>query len=338
MAKKKSRFRQEATDEQLTERTEQSYNSRESSGKFNDYFKDDLPLPKWFCNEGDHAIDVIPFLAGKDHPNVAEGKPTHNVDIYVHYNIGVTESSYVCPARMGIGACPICEFQAALKKQKNYDEEYVKGFNAKRRVIYNVLVYDTQKDIDAGMMIWEASHHLAEKNIMAIARNKRSGGFIKWASPDVGKTVEFTREGKGISTKYVGFTFSDREDAKGNIEPISDEILDEAITIDEYLKILSYEELAEVLGDVSIPDDGPLEEEESYENVNKRTPRNSRRRTAKEEEPESEEETEEDREPEEEEKPKSRRRRRTGRTEEPDDASEEETETGTTLRRRRSRR
>lgn len=336
MAKKKSRFREVATDEDLTARTEQSYNSRESSGKYNDYFTDDLPLPKWFCNEGDHALDVIPFLAGDKHPNVAEGRPTHNVDLFVHFGIGVTESAYICPARMGKGKCPICEYQAELKKQKNYDEDYVKSFNAKRRVVYNVLVYDTPKDEDAGMMIWEASHHLAEKNIMAIARNKRSGGFVKWASPDVGKTIEFTREGKGISTKYVGFTFSDREDAQGNPVKITDEQLEEAIQLDQYLNILTYDELKEVLGDTTLPEeDSPLEDEETYEEVEERTPSARRSRNVKEEM----EEKEEIEEIEEEEKPvaRSRRRGRKAALEEVKE-KEEKAETGTTLRRRGRRR
>lgn len=331
MAKKKSRFREAATDDDLTKRTEQSYNSRESSGKYNDYFTDDLPLPKWYCTEGDHALDVIPFLAGDKHPNVKEGQATHNVDIFVHFGIGVTESAYICPARMGLGKCPICEHQAELKKIKNYDEDYVKSLNAKRRVVYNVLVYDTPKDEDAGMMIWEASHHLAEKNIMAIARNKRSGGFVKWASPDVGKTIEFTREGKNIGTKYTGFVFSDREDSNGDIMPITDEQLDEAIAIDQYLDILSYEELAEVLGDTSIPDnvvdDEPLGKEETYEQVESRTPR---RTTREKKDPEPDK-----KEPAKEEEPVKRGRRNRTANEDPEpDPKTDKAETGTTLRRR----
>lgn len=341
MATKKSRFRQEAGADDLTERTEQSYNTREASGKYNDYFTDDMPLTKWMCTEAGHILDVIPFLAGDNHPNVAPGKATHNVDVFVHFGIGVTESAYLCPARMGKGKCPICEYQAELKKQKNYDEEYVKSFNAKRRVVYNVCVYDTHKDEDAGVMIWEASHHLSEKNIMAIARNNRTGAFVKWADPDNGKTVEFAREGKGKGTNYVGFKFTDRE------EPITDEILDEAIAIDDYLKYLTYEELVDVLGNPSVETEELLEKEQTYEEASDpppaRTGRTSRVRDNK---PEDKEEAPARRsrrsEPEpvqekEEAPPVRRSRRSTPGNKKAEAPKEEKAETGTTLSRRRRR-
>jgi len=342
MAKQKSRFRQEAGADDLTERTEQSYNTREASGKYNDYFTDDMPLTKWMCTEAGHILDVIPFIAGDNHPNVAPGKATHNVDVFVHFGIGVTESAYLCPARMGKGKCPICEYQAELKKQKNYDEEYVKSFNAKRRVVYNVCVYDTHKDEDAGVMIWEASHHLSEKNIMAIARNNRTGAFVKWADPDNGKTVEFAREGKGKSTNYVGFKFTDRE------EPISDETLDEAIAIDDYLKYLTYEELADVLGNPSVEAEAPLEETyEEASNPPERSARSGRTSRVRDDKPETKEpedapSTRRSRRSEpdngtEEEAPPTRRSRRSTPENKQEEAPAEKAETGTTLSRRRRR-
>jgi len=338
MANKKSRFRQEAGADDLTERTEQSYNTREASGKYNDYFTDDMPLQKWICTEAGHILDVIPFLAGDNHPNVAPGKATHNVDVFVHFGIGVTESSYLCPARMGKGKCPICEFQAELKKQKNYDEEYVKSFNAKRRVVYNVCVYDTHKDEDAGVMIWEASHHLSEKNIMAIARNNRTGAFVKWADPDNGKTVEFARVGKGKSTNYEGFKFTDRE------EPITDETLDQAIAIDDYLDYKTYDELVEIMGNPSVEKEEPLEKEETYEEASDPPPsRSGRTSRVKKEEPEEEPPVRRSRksepDPEDdkgEEDPPTRRSRRST-PEDTQEAPDEKAETGTTLSRRRRR-
>lgn len=90
-------------------------------------------------------------------------------------------------------------------------------------------------------MWWESSYHLSEKNIVAIAKNNRTGEFIPFADPDEGKTIEFTREGKGVTTDYTGFKFVDRE-------PIPDEVLDQAVCLDDYIQILSYDELKSVLG------------------------------------------------------------------------------------------
>lgn len=341
MGKRKS-FREMAGADDLTNRTEESYNTRESSGKYNDYFTDDMPLTKFICNKGPHILDVVPFIAGKNHPNVAEGKATHNVDVFVHFGIGITESSYLCPGRMNRGDCPICEYQAELKKRKNYDEDFVKSFNAKRRVVYNVLVYDTLKDEDAGVMLWEASHHLSEKNIMAIARNNRTGAFVKWADPDEGKTIEFSREGSGALTRYVGFKFTDR----GKGEEISDDILDDAIQIGDYLHFLTYDELKKVLGPIDFKDEEPLSNTntETYEEVETRTPRNSGRSRSRRGEGDSGrtdvDKTETDKESEkkpEEDTGRSRRSRRT-QNNGTDDKESEKTETGTTLARRRPRR
>ena len=335
MAKSKSRFREQATEEDLLERTEQSYNNREQSGKFNDYLTDDMPLTKWKCTEGGHILDVIPFIAGDKHPNVAEGKPTHNVDLYVHFGIGVTESSYICPARMGTGPCPICEYQAELKKLKGIDEEFIKGFNAKRRVLYNIVCYDTPKDEAEGVQLWEASHHLSEKKIMAVAKNNRTGSFIKWASPDVGKTIEFSREGKSKNTSYEGLKFTDRD------APITDDDLDDAIAIDQFLDFKTYDELKDALGNVELPgEDKPLEE--SYEDsgtptAEKRTPRTQRTPRTEKADPEPNE-IKEIVEPDKEEAPVRRGRRNRGaepeKTEEPGKTEEPATDTGTTIRRR----
>lgn len=237
-----SRFRKTVGQGDLKKRTEESYNSKDDSGKFRGYIKSSIPIKQWKCDEGDHVIDILPWLAGKNNPNgLEENDGTHKVEVFAHYGIGVNENSYVCP-QLTIGKpCPICEYRNAMKKEDNYDEDAFKALNAKRRVIYQVCVFDTPKTEAAGVMYWDASFHLAEKNIVALAKNNRTGEFIPFADPDKGKTIEFTREGKGITTDYTALKFTERE-------PIPDDVLDQCVCLDDYIEILSYEELTNALG------------------------------------------------------------------------------------------
>lgn len=265
-----SRFRKKVGKGDLKKRTEESYASKDDSGKFRNYIDPAIPLKQWKCEEGDHTIDIIPFLAGENNFNgLKKDTGTHKIEVYAHSNIGINENAYVCPQLTISKPCPICDARAAMKKRPDYDEDEFKALAPKRRVVYQVCVYDSSKTEAMGVMYWESSFHLSEKNILAIAKNNRTGGFIEFADPDTGKTIEFTREGKGVSTDYVGFKFLDRE------EPISDEILDQAVSLDEYVKILSYDELKEIFQGSDEEDEKPL-----------------KRRTKRKEEPEEEEEEE----------------------------------------------
>lgn len=237
----KSKFRQLASAaEDLVSRTKESYQTRDSTGKYENCLSSDVPLPEWKCKEGDHILDIVPWIAGPNHPTVDEGKGTYLLDLWVHQKIGVNENEYVCPSRNYGKPCPICEDIAAIKKTKGYDEDYVKSVEPKRRVVYAIIVYDSPQEEQQSPYVWEASHFLTEKNISAIARNKRTGGFISFANPDTGKTIEFTREGSGIGTKYSGYMLTERDYV------IPDEILDAVPSLDDYIDILEYEELSNI--------------------------------------------------------------------------------------------
>jgi hypothetical protein len=224
---------------QMAKRTEESFGRKDSSGKYKNIFKEGTDVKLWKCTEDFHSLDIIPFLAGKNHPQEKPGTATYLVDLWVHQRVGPNEDSYVCPARNYSERCPICEYANTLRSQGASDEE-IRAISPKRRVVYNVVCYDTAKEEQKGVQIWEASHFLTEKNFLAISRSPRGGGFIPFADPDDGKTVSFTREGSGINTKYLGFQFSDRDYV------ISDETLDEARVLDDLIHVPSYEELKEV--------------------------------------------------------------------------------------------
>jgi hypothetical protein len=333
--KSKSRFRQKAKKGALKKRVEESYSTREDSGKYKSYVSSDIPLKQWKPDEGDHFVDIIPFLAGEHNPNGYEvDTELYRVEVYAHFGIGVNENAYVCPNHTIGERCPICELQAKMKMQ-GASEDDVKSLNAKRRCVYQVLVYDTPKTEAEGLMYWEASYHLTERNLNGVAKQGRAGKWIEFADPDDGKTVEFTKEGKGITMSFTGFKLTDRDYI------IDDEVLEECVALGDYIEILDYEELSQALEGTFVNAEEEEEEEKPSRGRARRKTgkaKTTRKKVEEEEdeedeedpeyeededpeedeeepEPEEEEEPEEDEEDEEEEKPK-RRTRRTSKSKE----------------------
>lgn len=244
--------------EEMTSRLQDSYNSKDGSGKFKSIFIKEAigNVPFWKASEEEHFINIIPFFAGKNNPNVKEGKLTHTLDIQVHRKVGVNEDSYICLARTFGKKCPICEEQAELRKQDDYDEKYVKTLNPTRRVIYNVEVLDSDKEQRKGIQLFEVSHWLFEKELVELAKKPKGGGFILFSDPDEGKTVFFRKKGNGpTNTEYKAFRFEDRT------EPVSDEILDAALVLDEIIHIPTYDEVKNAFygTDTETPEDEVVE-------------------------------------------------------------------------------
>jgi hypothetical protein len=257
------KFNRKAWKEGIKKRQQDSFNQREDTGKFKPIFLETISRDKfWKPIEGEHQINIIPFIAGKNNPNVKEGEPTYVLDIWVHSGIGVNEDNYVCPARNYDLPCPICEQQNELRKDPDYDEDLVKSLSPKRRVVYNIECLDSPKEQNKGIQIFEVSHFSFEKPLMERSKLPKGGGFVYFADVDDGQIVSFdakkgsfTPKGKKTITKldYVSFQFIPRD------SPISDELLSKTFCLDEIIKIPTYEELSEAFFQESKPE---LEKEE----------------------------------------------------------------------------
>lgn len=297
---KKSRFRSAkgSAKEEMVARTEESQKRQGGSGKWNDYLVDDFKGDKWNAKEGNHLIDIIPYLAGSQDPKLNEGDRSYMVDVYVHQKVGTNEDSVLCPSSNYRGQkCPICEHLAKMQQSKQFTEEELKTLKPKRRVLYNIICYDNPEQEAKGVQVWEASYHLTENEILSIARNRRGGGHVAFADPDEGKSIDFYREGSGAATRYKGYMFVDREGAI-----ISDEDLDSAYCLDELLDIKTYDEINELFLPTAPPIPGEQtttqdegEEEDDPEYQEDRKPRGGRGgggrgRSVRSKEPEPEEE------------------------------------------------
>jgi hypothetical protein len=237
----KSSERRKLYKEELAKRTEESYRSKDDSGRFKSIFEPSKMggITRWKPSEDDHSINIIPYFAGKNNPKVKEGKSTYFLDLFVHSRVGVNEDSYVCLNRNYGQKCPICEHQAQLRKEGDEDEEYIKSLNPTRRAIYNIEVLDNPKEKAKGVQLWEVSHFLFEKELAELAKKKSGGGFVYFSTPDTeeGRIVSFRRKGEGKATKFPALSFEERE------EPVSDEVLDAARCIEDLIHIPTYEEV-----------------------------------------------------------------------------------------------
>lgn len=253
--------------EELQRRQKQSYDSREGQkSNFRTFFDDEKMegVNKWRPGKaGDYFVDIIPYEVGPNDPGVAEGRIGYALDIAVHRNVGPTNEQIVCPSQYG-KPCPICE---EIDRRFNDDEDYesrIKPLRTSRRCVYNVIVRDGAKEEEKGVQVMEMSHYIFEKAINDAAKNKRTGELVSVSDPDFGKTVSFTKTGSGKSTRYSSVALEERVNADGPYT-ISDEELDAAYTLDNLIKILDYDEIAELFnatggsGDESNKSDEPDE-------------------------------------------------------------------------------
>lgn len=223
--------------EALLKRTQESHERREDSGRFGSIFKEQEGLRLWKCTEMEHLIDIIPFIAGPNHPDTEAGEVAYVLDIWVHRGIGVNEDSFICPARTYKTDCPICEYQKELR-EADADEDLVKALWPKRRTLYNVVCYNSEKEEAKGVQVWEVAHWFMERHLTPLAKKPKGGGFVLFSDPDIGKSIAFERKGtKQENTEFLGHKFEDREG------PIPDEILDAVYTLDQIVEIPTPEKL-----------------------------------------------------------------------------------------------
>lgn len=124
-------------------------------------------LKSWRMKEGEHIIDIIPFIAGENHPKTEPDEFAYNVGFWAHYNVGPSNDTYACPIKTwGKGTklrCPICEYISKMNL-KETDEDLYDKIKARRRTAYLVWVHDTDADEDAGIQTLDVAHFFLEEN------------------------------------------------------------------------------------------------------------------------------------------------------------------------------
>jgi len=215
---------------------------------------------------GIKRIDIIPYTIGKGNPNADEGSFYWERTFFAHRNIGVNNEMVVCPARTNKKPCPICEHMAKLQKDPEADEAIVKALSPSRRMLLNVR--DMKKDSDK-VKLWHISHWYFGKAIdeaLAAAYEDHDDNMDNFCDPKGGHylkcVAETGFEGQGYNIARVDFI--------PRKEDLDDDILGEAVCLDEILVIKDYDELKEMFfaGD---KDDDEDEDDEKPKKKSKKT-------------------------------------------------------------------
>lgn len=232
----------------LGKRYQASYESKEGSsprkGVMN-YKKVNGEISFFSPQEGKNRINIIPYeIKTKNHPLVKRGEfsigdKDYVMDIFTHRSVGPTEATVLCLKGTYGKPCPICELSAKFRSEGK--EKEANELKSGRRVFYNV--EDCKEP--GKLKIFETSHYLFEKELIDEARDDEEGGFVDFADPEEGKEIKFraseVQKGPMKYKEFKSFSFEDRD------EPISDELLDSAISFDEIMTIPTYEDVEKIL-------------------------------------------------------------------------------------------
>jgi hypothetical protein len=239
------KFDREKARKQLAKRTEDSYNRKDGDTNYK-YFNPERDINLWtprITKNEPHLIDIIPYLAGPNHPildrrnPVREGDYAYVLEVYVHQYIGPQKAWLVCPARNYGKKCPICE-DIDAQTAAGVEYEQMSAITLKRRCVYNVVVYDKTANENI-VQLWEVSYKYSEKPIQLQAKSPRSGGIEPFSDPDIGKSISFEVANDEYRT-VQGHKLVARD------YKITDEILDQAKTLDQEIVVLSYDEISKI--------------------------------------------------------------------------------------------
>lgn len=237
-------FRERAKQAQnkLAEAHQKSYDRKDDKGFASDNVFDEkilkeLGIEIWNPQKGDHLIDVVPFITGKQHPEIAEGAVWYNVDYWAHQRIGDLNRFFVCQ-RTYKQVDPICTY---IQKHRPDKKEWLQ-IKPTRRCAYLIWCHDNEKEKAKGVQVWDVAHFFFESKVCAIQKDPKTGKNIIWSDFEKGRHVFFNISVSGSfedaagkkrdSMEYGGFQLVERDDPV-----LPDYILDQSFALDEAMKM-----------------------------------------------------------------------------------------------------
>jgi len=262
---------------------------------------------------GRSDIDFLVYdVTDDNHPDKDEslgialkGEQWYRRPFKIHRDIGVNKVAVVCPTSIG-RRCPVCEYQAELRK-KGGDKELIKALRAKDRVLYCVIPIGEHK-FEAVPHLFEISHYLFQKLLNEeITEDERYGMF---PSPSDGLTVKIRWDSKKIG-EGDAFAEANRIDFNSRDYEYDDDMLSKVPDLDSIIhkSVISSEKLSNMFFELETESDAGADDgtefppRETSEERPKRERRDATEHTParkpkgavpKEKEKESEQESDED--------------------------------------------
>lgn len=186
---------------------------------------------------GNVLLDILPFeVKTKHHPDDVEpGTLWYKMPFQVHFSVGVESKAVVCPVSIG-KPCPLCEDRAVLARDREKNEKAMGALRAQRWVAYNVFDPDDSNKIAIFAMSRGKFAEPLEQELL-VPDNEENLNFFDVT--DDGRTlrVRFSED------SYMGKKFfkATRIDFKPRKAMDEDAILADVVTLDEALRVLSYD-------------------------------------------------------------------------------------------------
>jgi hypothetical protein len=209
------------------------------------------------------SFDILPYIISTDkHPSkdLGIGFEDYVLEYWSHGNVGPENKVVLCLKRTYGKPCPICEEQAAMKKQGvSKDDPDYKKLNASQRCVFNII---DKFNPEKGIQLFKVSGFLFFQKLKEKIQKEEAKGEeeITFSDLDCGCTIncDATETTKGDFTfmDFSDFSFSERK------KPYSESILDEVFPLDAMIKIPTYDEVKRVFLSLDGPEDTKKEEEE----------------------------------------------------------------------------
>ncbi len=155
-------------------------------GNFDTIFKP--KFKQWKPKDGKNRIRIL--------PPTWKGAKHYGLDIFINYNIGADNQSYLSLDKHDRGPDPLAE--ARREAQKEGDKEYAKKLQPNQRILYWII---DRNDEEEGPLLWAAPFTF-DKALSNLCIDEDTKDVIFIDDPENGRDVRFYKEGTGLTTKY----------------------------------------------------------------------------------------------------------------------------------------
>ena len=231
------------------EDAERTKNDRKSN--FDSFIIPDITFFK--ASEGSNNIRILPPTFDN------ESRRLFGLKVFLHYNIGVDKSAYLCPAKMQNSKCPICDERAKL--DPDTDEEYIRSLNYSGKILIYVL---DRNSPDKGPLVWTIPNTVLD-DILDDSEDEATGELLNIDHPEKGYDVSFMAVDAGKRTcKYKKVRVSRKATPLAVEDADFDDVMDfiEKYPLSEILNYYSTSHIAAKFG---------AEETESENTTSKRS-------------------------------------------------------------------
>lgn len=155
-------------------------------GNYDTYIKP--KFKQWKPKDGKNVIRILP-------PTWDDARH-YGLDIFVNFNIGPDNQSYLSLSKHDRGPDPLAE--ARREAQADGDKEFAKKLNPSQRILYWII---DRMDEDEGPLLWAAPFTF-DKSLSNLCIDEDTKDVIFIDDPANGRDVRFYKEGQGLTTKY----------------------------------------------------------------------------------------------------------------------------------------